>query len=152
MQSSTNNRLNLSENLFSILAIVVSITYFVNAISPFNHPIVLRSFVLLEFGNCPPLSRTRLHAAVRSVAPCTPYLHNASSCVNLGIHLGSSFGLHLSVSDAINPCSNASKSSALAAIEYDSPNTTADDSVEMSDIKFRLLLQLSDDMPPNASA
>jgi hypothetical protein len=66
----------------SLLGYTYYTYYLVSAMSPFNQPIVLLSPGLLALGNCPPASRTLRHAAVRSVAPATPYLHNASSCVN----------------------------------------------------------------------
>ena len=82
--------------------------------SPFNQPIVLLSPGLLALGNFPPASRTLRHAAVRSVAPATPYLHNASSCVNSGIHFGSNLGLHCMVSFFRIEFSKESMSSAFA--------------------------------------
>ena len=39
-----------------------------------------------------------LHIILYTYSPETPYLHNASSPLNLGIHLGSSFELHCVVS------------------------------------------------------
>ena len=50
----------------------------------------------------PPASFTRRQASPRA-SPLCPYLHNASSAFNLGIHLGSRFGSQFFVS-ASNCC------------------------------------------------
>ena len=112
------------------------LSHLVRAISPLSHPCVLRSPVLLV-GNCPPASRTRIHASVRASAPGTPYLHNASSGVNFGIHLGSNFGLHWVVSCSRREFSNESISSAFDGEETEEE---ANDVIVRSDAVKTLLM------------
>ena len=49
-------------------------------------------FTCVDVGKAPPAALYLIHASPRALPLC-PYLHNASSDVILGAHLGSVFGL-----------------------------------------------------------
>mmetsp|Transcript_15782 Transcript_15782/g.24771 ORF Transcript_15782/g.24771 Transcript_15782/m.24771 type:complete len:169 (-) Transcript_15782:170-676(-) len=79
----------------------------------FTQPAVSLSPFLLP-GKFPPAALTLVHASVLASAPGTPYLHNASSAVSLGMHFESNFELHSVVSFWRREFSKESMSSAFA--------------------------------------